>query len=42
MTNAVDIMTIGHAAAGLAARASVVASAFGQGKPLPTFRLLRS
>ena len=42
MTNAVYNMTIGLADAGLAARASVVASAFGKGETPPTFRLLRS
>lgn len=43
MTNAINNMIIGLTAdAGLPARAVVVARAFGEGTPLPTFRLLRS
>ena len=42
MTNAVYNKTIGLADAGLQARASVIARAFGKGETLPTFRLLRS
>ena len=42
MTSAVYNMTVGLADAGRQARAMLIARAFGQGMPLPTFRLLRS
>jgi hypothetical protein len=43
MTNAINNMIIGLTAdAGLRARAAIVAGAFGEGRTLPTFRLLRS
>jgi hypothetical protein len=42
MTIAVNNMTIGTADAGLEVRALLIARGLGQGRTLPTFRLLRS
>lgn len=41
MMHAVNNLTIGLADAGLPARV-LIARGFGEGQPLPTFRLLRS